>query len=192
MLDPLVRREQAERQHHGLAFNAEQILVARCGQHAWNAVGDQVDLLLAHAVDVTKEDGAVGAHHHETLREPGDLVDRTTLHGGGLAEDRVKGSHDRHPQLAEQREHVAAGLAAEDAVLVLHAHDIDRIHVQIIRGAAVRGDVVLGHLEANSRRIGMSMTAVVHCQHEAIEDWELDGDRIRQMSGERGDAALPR
>src|SRR2546423_1018134 len=83
-----------------------------------------------------------------------------------------------------EREHVAAGLAAEDAVLVLHAHDIDRIHVQIIRGAAVRGDVVLGDLEANSRRIGMSMTAVVHCQHEAIEHWELDGDRIRQMSGE--------
>ena len=36
-----------------------------------------------------------------------------------LGEDRVERRDDGHAQLAQEREHVPAGLASEDAVLVL-------------------------------------------------------------------------
>jgi len=67
-------------------------------------VRDGIDFVLRHAVNIMKKDGAVGAHDNEPLRESGDLVHGSTLHGIRLAEDGVKGGHDRHAQLAQKRE----------------------------------------------------------------------------------------
>ena len=51
--DPLVRREQAEAEQHGLALDAEEVLVeARIDErHVGYAVGNQVDLLRRHVID---------------------------------------------------------------------------------------------------------------------------------------------
>ncbi len=100
--------------------------------------------------------------------------------------------HDRHAELAEQGEDVAPGLAAEDAVLVLHAHHVDRVDVQEIRGTPVRRDVAFGDLEAHPRRIRVTLAGVVHREHEAIERGELGRDRVTQIGREGGDPALAR
>jgi hypothetical protein len=68
-------------------------------------------------------------------------------------EDRVQRRHDGHADLAEEREEVAPRGAAEDAVLVLHAEDVGGAEVQEARGAPVRGQLVLGELEAHARRV---------------------------------------
>ena len=82
---------------------------------------DHIDLVFRYAVHAMEQRGAVRAHNDEPFGEPGELVHAAALHGIGLAEDGVQRRHDRHAQLAQERENVAAGLAAEDAVLVLHA-----------------------------------------------------------------------
>ena len=135
-----------------------------------------------HAVDVAQQRGAVGAHDDQALRERGQLVHHRALRRVGLGEDGVQRRHDRHAQLAQQREDVAAGLAAEDPVLVLHAQDVDGVDVQEVRRAPVRGEVALGDLEADPRRVGVAPAGVVHGQHEAVELGELGGDRVAQVA----------
>ena len=80
--------------------------------------------------DLTEERRAVLAHHDQALRERAELVHHATLRRVGFAQDRVEGRHDRHPQLAEQRQDVGAGLAAEDPVFVLHGHDVEVVDVE--------------------------------------------------------------
>ena len=132
------------------------------------------------------------AHDDEALRELGELVHHAALQGIGLAEDGVQRRHDRHAQLAQQREDVAARLAAEDAVLVLHAHDVDGVDVQEVRRAPVRRDVALGDLEANPRRVRVTLAGVVHREHEAVDRGELGRDRVAEIGREGGDPALAR
>ena len=61
---------------------------------------DDIDFVLGYAVNIIEASGAVGAHDNEPLRESGDLIHRSTLHGIRLAKDGVKGGHDRHAQFA--------------------------------------------------------------------------------------------
>ena len=118
-----------------------------------NAVGNDVDLRGVDAVHAVEERGAVAAHDDEALGEADERVHHRALHRVGLREDGVERRDDRHAQLAQELEDVAAGLAAEDAVLVLHGHDVDRVDVEEVGGAPVGGDVALGDLEADPRRI---------------------------------------
>ena len=87
---------------------------------------------------------------------------------------------------------MGTGLAAEDAVLVLHADDVDRVDVQKIGGAAVRGEVGLVDLETHPIRIGVAASDVVHRDDEAIEIGTRLADGVSEVGRERGDAALPR
>ena len=73
------------------------------------------------------------------------------------------------PEIAQELEDVAARLRSEDAVLVLDGDDVGRADAQKIRGAPVRGDIPLGDLEANARRIRVLHADVVHREHEAVE-----------------------
>jgi hypothetical protein len=178
VLDALVGREQPEGEDHVLAADAELVLAAARGRHVRNAVRDPVDLPLRYAVDLAQQGGARRAHHHDALGEADQLVHRGALELVRRREDRMERRHDRHAQLAQQRQHVAAALAAEDPVLVLHARDVDRVDVQEVRRPAVRGDVAVRDLEADRRRIGVTPVAVVHGEREAVERRECGGDRI--------------
>ncbi len=67
--DALVGRQQAERQQHRLALDAELVLV-EAGideRHVGDAVGNEVDLLRRNAVDVLQEARAALAHDHDPL-----------------------------------------------------------------------------------------------------------------------------
>ncbi len=132
------------------------------------------------------------AHDDQAFRELRDLVHRAPLHGARLAEDRVQRRHDRHAELAKQRQHVAPRLAPEDPVFVLHAHDVDPVDVQEVGGTAVRRDVVLGDLETDARRVRVPPAGVVHREHEAIQGGELGGDRVAEIGRERRDTAVAR
>ena len=149
-------------------------------------------MLLGDAVDLAQERGAVRAHDDEALRERVSSSITRALQRIRLGEDRVQRRDDRHAQLAEQREHVAAGLAAEDAVLVLHAHDVDGVDVQEVRGAPVRREVALGDLEANARGIGVALPASFIASTKQSSSGTSAAMRVAQIGRERGDAALAR
>ena len=87
---------------------------------------------------------------------------------------------------------MAAGAPAEDAVLVLQAHEIDVVDVQEVGGAAIGVDVLLRQFEADAGRIVVARLGVVDGQGDARRLDALDGDGLAQVGREGGDAALAR
>lgn len=83
-----------------------------------------------------------------------------------------------------------ARLATEDAVFVLYRQDVHLVHVQTIRGAAIRGEVAFANFEPDTRRVPAA--AVIHRDDESVRAGQLLQQRISQMRRERGDAALAR
>ena len=114
------------------------------------------------------------------------------LLGAGVAEHGVQRRDDRHPQVAQQPHDVAAGRAAEDAVLVLQADDVGVGEVEEIGRPQVGVDLLLLDLEPDLRRVVVPLRNVVDRHHEAIGPGILGGDRRAQVVGERRDPALPR
>ena len=190
VLDALVGRQQPEGENHGLALDAEAVLAPAARRHLRDAVRNQVDLPLRDAVHALQQLRAGGAHHHQPLREPRQLVDHHPLRRVGLRQDGVQRGDDGHPQVAQQRQHVRAGLAAEDAVLVLHAEHVHLVHVEEVGRAMVGGQVALVDLEPHARRVGMTPPGVVHGQHEAVGPGHGLAQRVGQVRGEGGDAAV--
>jgi hypothetical protein len=103
-----------------------------------------------------------------------------------FAEDGVERGHHRHAQVAQQRQHVAARLAAEDAVFVLEAEDVDPAHVQEVARAAISGEIALRDFEAHALAVSVAFAGVVHRQHRAIEIGELGRNCGRQVGRESG------
>ena len=62
----------------------------------------------------------------------------------------MQGGDDRHPQVAQQSEDVAAGRAAENAVLVLQADNVGVAEVEEVGRPAIRVQVLLVELERTS------------------------------------------
>ena len=102
VLDPLVRREQAEREQHLSIGEPEPLLAFRCRFGERDAVGNDVDDVRRYAVEVTERLFAVVAHHDEPLRQRDDLLEAASLLGGGSRENGMERRHDRHAELAEQ------------------------------------------------------------------------------------------
>jgi len=145
----LVGREQAKRQEHGLAGDAELILAIAFGQ-ARDPVRDQIDLRTRYSMNFVEERRTFRRHHDESRRQLGELVHHAALADVRRFEDRVEGGDDRHPELREQRQDVAACLPPR-SVLVLERQDVDSVDVQEVGGAPVRDQVRLGDLELDAR-----------------------------------------
>ncbi len=192
VLHALVRRQEPEREDHGLALDAKPVLVAGGKHRLRNSVRNQVDLVGTDSVDLLEQGRTVGAHHHQSFRQAHDLVQHPSLRRVRIGEDGVQRRDDRHAQLTQEREDRLTRLAAEDAVLVLQRDGVHHRHIEEVHGPAVRRDVVLLDLEAHSWRVVMARAAVVHGHDEAIQGRELGGDGRAQVGGERRNAALAR
>ena len=99
---------------------------------------------------------------------------------------------DRHPQVAQQREDVAARRAAVNAVLVLEADDVGVAEVEKVGRAAIRVEVLLCELETHLRRVLVALGHVVDRDDAAVDRRILSRDSAAQIGGEGGDAALAR
>ena len=84
------------------------------------------------------------------------------------------------------------GRPAVDAKLVLHRDDLDVIDVQEIRRAPIGVEFLLVDLKPNARRIIITFRAIVDCSHDAFAIRILGCDRLADIRGKSGDAALPR
>ena len=87
---------------------------------------------------------------------------------------------------------MAAGLAAENAELVLHAEHVGVVEVQEIRRAPVGVDLAVVQLETHRGRIIVTAGPVVHRQSEALHVGKHGGDGVQKVSGEGRDATLAR
>jgi len=126
VFDPLVGRQEAEGQENMLPFHAELVLV-EIGideRHVDDAVRDDIDLLPGHAVNLAQHFGAALAHHHEARGEHRQLVNHPALVRARIFKDRVKGSDNRYPQVAQKRQNKAARRAAINPVLMLQTNHV--------------------------------------------------------------------
>ena len=180
VLDALVGREQPERQRHQPALDAELLLVGvRVDERrVGDAVRDQVDLGLGDAVDLPQERPGPLGHDDDAGGQVGQLRQDPPLVGVRLAQDGVEGRDDRHPQVPQQAEDVAAGRAAVDAVLVLEADDVGVREVQEVGRPEVALQVLLVDLEPDLRRVVVPFGAVVDRHDEALG--------VREAAGHRG------
>ena len=87
---------------------------------------------------------------------------------------------------------MAARPPAEDAVLVLQAHEVDVVDIQEVGGAAIGVDILFRQFKANAGRIGVAGFDVVDGQRDAGGLAVFGGDGLAQIGGEGGDAALAR
>ena len=194
VLDALVGREQPEGQGHRPTLDAELFLVGagRDVGRVGDAVGDEVDLGLGHAVDLAEERPRPVGHDDDPRRQLRELDEDPTLLGVRLAQDRVESRDDRHPEVTHQAEHVAAGRAAVDAVLVLEGDDVGVREVQEVGRPEVAVQVRFGDLEPDLRRVVVPFEAIVDRHDGALGLRKPSGYRGEHVVGEGGDPALAR
>ena len=91
-------------------------------------------------------------HDHQPIGKCRDFLQHRALVGIRLRQNGVQGRDNRHAQFAQQSQDVAAGPAAENAVLMLQADEIDIVDIQKVGGTAIRFNVLLREFEANAIR----------------------------------------
>ncbi len=138
-----------------------------------------------------KRPGGLG-HHDQPIANVHHLRHNLSLPGGGVAENRVKRRNDWHPELADQLEDVVAVDSAEDAVLVLYAHEVDLIRVQPLRGEPVVVEPILLDVERDILGVVVSFRPVGHCHDPDLDVLGGAFQALDQVVRKRGDAALTR
>ena len=79
-----------------------------------------------------------------------DLAHHVALGRRRLGQHRVKCRDDRHFEARQELDDIAAGLAAEDSVLVLKADDVEARRVQELGGVNIVVDRFVVDLEAHA------------------------------------------
>ena len=110
-----------------------------------------------------------------------------------LGQDRVQRRHDRHAQLAQQREHDGCR-PCRRRCRTRAARETTSTALTFRKSAARRydADVALGDLEADARRIGVPLAGRRSSPARSSRAAEPVAERVAQIGGERGDAALAR
>ena len=80
---------------------------------------NEIDLFRRHAVDLLEELDAASAHGDQPVGKRRHLFEHQPLFGQRVLQDGVQCCDDRHAQFAQQRQDMAAGRAAIDAVFML-------------------------------------------------------------------------
>ena len=97
-----------------------------------NAVRDDLDLLGRHADRRCRSSSRALLGHDDDAAPTASMIalEHGALRRRRLGQDGVQRRDDRHGQPRQQRQDVAAGLAAEDAELVLQRDDVELAGVQ--------------------------------------------------------------
>ena len=127
-----------------------------------NAVGDDLDLVVRHAIDAAQQLAALVGHHDDLRRRIDDALHHRALGGGRLGQHRVQRRDDRHAEARKQLENVSAGFAAENAEFVLQANDVEPAGVQEGRGAHIVFDRVILDLQGDRRGIVVGLPWSCH------------------------------
>jgi hypothetical protein len=114
------------------------------------------------------------------------------LLGRRVRQDGVQRRHDRHPHVLEQLVDVRAGVAPEDAELVLHAEHVEVGAVDVLGGRAEVLDAVGVHLEDDLGAVLVGAAVVGQGDLDGRDVGPGGGQGPAQVVGERGDAAPPR
>ena len=149
-------------------------------------------LLAADAIRAREQVLRDLAHDDELRAVAQHLVDDRGLIRRRALEHRVQRHDHGHAQRADEIEDVAAVVAAEDAVLVLHRDQAHGTVVHELRGARVIGFHVLPNLELHVRRVLVLARRLGDGEHHGQRALVGPGDGRGEIGRERCDAAAAR
>ena len=93
------------------------------------------------------------AHDNDAIGKPRNLFKHLTLIQVRITQHRVQRGHDRHLQLAQQGQDVAARDSAINAIFMLKADQIVAIEIEKLRGPLVGSQIFLFEFQAHLLRI---------------------------------------
>jgi len=82
--------------------------------------------------------------------------------------------------------------STKDPVFVLQTDQINVAEIQEISGLAVGSHLILGKFESDSGRVDVAFWRIVDRKRQEFRGAVFGMNRVAQIRGERGDAALPR
>ncbi len=153
---------------------------------------NQRDLRPWHPVDADEKVGGARAHRHEPIRQDRQFLQHVALRRVRFVEHRVQCRDNRHAEVVQQGENVAAGWPAEDPVLVLEADDVDVADVEEVGRTLIRRQVPLGQFEPDAIRVRVPARTIVDRDGEARILALVTHDRVAEVRCERCDAAASR
>ena len=194
-LDALVLAQQAEGQQQAPLRYAElrlERLLIGVAIHHRNAVRDDPHLIAADAVRACEQVPRDLAHHHDLHAVDQQFLDDGRLIRRGALQHGVQRHDGRHSQSSHEIEDIAAVVAAENPVLVLHANQAHLTVVHELRGARVIGFHVLPNLELHLGGILVLTRRLGHRQHHRQRTLVAAGDGSGEIRGEGCDPAAAR
>ena len=137
--DAFARREQAERQQDGMAFQAELVFIVRRihERQVRDAVRDERDFGLGDIVNALEKLNGQTAHNHQPVAQLRQFGDDRRLSWTRFGQHRMQRHDHGHAQPAHEIQHVLAVRAAIDAVLVLDQGHVHLIDIEQVGGGAI-------------------------------------------------------
>ena len=172
-LDALAGRQQPECQNDGADAESQSCL-CRVRRDKWkvgDTMGNDLDLLVRHAMDTVQQLTGLFGHHDDLRGRPDDSVRYRALDRARAGQHRVQCRDHRHGQARQQFEDVGTGVAAENPEFVLQADDVKSTSVQRSRGARILLNVVVPDLQSNRRRIVIGLVVVGHRHDAGLQVW---------------------
>ena len=83
----------------------------------------------------------------------------------------MKRRHNRHIQSRQQRQHVRAGIATENAELMLQRYRIELTTIQDFSSVSVVLQFLIVDLDADDWWVVVGLTAVIHCNDNRLRAW---------------------
>ena len=125
--DALVRRQKPKCENDRLSGKAEFCLgVMRFDERKVGySVRNDLDLVRRHVMNGSKKFPAFFCHDDDFCRHINDPTHHVALDGCRFGEDRVKRSDNRHFEVRQELDDIAAGLPAENAVFVLKGNNVE-------------------------------------------------------------------
>ncbi len=121
-------------------------------------MGDDLEARRCYAIGASQQRCRRLGHDHGPGRRIDELGEDPPLRGGGVPEHRMERRYGRHPQGADEVEHVGAVIAAPDAVLMLDGDDVHARGVERSRNGSVVGLLIAPDAVANLRRVRARLT----------------------------------
>src|SRR5580658_594500 len=121
-----------------------------------------------------------------------DARQNLVLHGLRLGQNRVQRSDDWHGESPEQPQDMLARLPAKNAVLMLKADEVELLRIQEVGSVYVFLEISVVDLQADRRRIFVTMPMIGHCDDGSVHTRARLGKGLLQIRRECGDAAAAR
>ena len=163
-------------------------------------MGDDLDLVVRHAIDVAQQFTALVGHHDDLRGHLDDALHHRALRRRRRGQHRVQRRDDRHGQARQQFQDMGPGFAAENSEFVLQTDDVEPAGVEKRRGVDILLDAVILDLQRDRSRIVIGLVVVGHRHDAGLQVWLANSrprvagrsKMLRCRSGEATNCRSPR